>query len=80
MDAATFEDLQAEMQTDLYWVRFFARPCCPAPDAAGATAMLERLKADVLARDDFSASEKDALCAVIDERNEWYPTSGLCRH
>lgn len=74
-----FEDLRAEMQKDLYWVRFFARPCCPAPDAAGATVMLEHLKRDVEAREDFSAEQKRVLCDIIDERNEWYPTCGLCK-
>ena len=76
---ATFEELQQEMQSDLYWVRFFARPCCPAPDAEGATKMLARLKREVDARDDFSDAEKEALCAIIDERDAWYPTSGLCK-
>lgn len=74
-----FEDLRAEMQKDLYWVRFFARPCCPAPDVAGATVMLEHLKRDVEAREDFSAEQKRVLCDIIDERNEWYPTCGLCK-
>lgn len=74
-----FEDLRAEMQKDLYWVRFFARPCCPAPDAAGATVMLEHLKRDVEAREDFSPEQKQVLCDIIDERNEWYPTCGLCK-
>ena len=31
-----FDDLLSEMQGDLYWYRFFARPCCPAPDLEGA--------------------------------------------
>lgn len=78
-EGATFQELFDEMQSTLYWVRFFARPCCPAPDAAGATQMLEHLKRDVMARDDFSDEQKQALCDVIDERNAWYPSSGLCR-
>lgn len=77
--ASEFEKLRDEMQSDLYWVRFFARPCCPAPDAAGATKMLEHLKSDVGAQEGFSEAQKAELRAIIDERNEWYPTSGLCR-
>ncbi len=80
VEGAAFEELHKEMQTDLYWVRFFARPCCPAPDAEGAAKMLDRLKLDVAARDDLSAAEQEALCAIIDARREWYPTSGLCKH
>ena len=67
------------MQTDLYWVRFFARPCCPAPDAEGATKMLERLKRDVYTNEGFTEGQKAQIAAIIDERNEWYPRSGLCR-
>lgn len=74
-----FEKLRSEMQGDLYWVRFFARPCCPAPDAEDATKMLEHLKCDVDAQEGFSEAQKAELRSIIDERNEWYPTSGLCR-
>lgn len=77
---ATFEELRREMQTDLHWVRFFARPCCPAPDAEGALKMLDRLKQDVAARDDLTDQQKEELCTIIDERGAWYPTSGLCKH
>lgn len=76
---ATFEDLRKEMRKDVYWVRFFVRPCCPAPDAEGALGMLDHLKRDVAAREDFTDDQKAALCAIIDERGEWYPTSGLCK-
>ncbi len=71
VEGAAFEELHEEMQTD---------PCCPAPDAEGAAKMLDRLKLDVAARDDLSAAEQEALCAIIDARREWYPTSGLCKH
>ena len=77
--SALFEELRDEMQADLYWVRFFARPCCPAPDAEGATKMLERLKRDVYANEGFTEGQKAQLAAIIDERNEWDPRSGLCR-
>lgn len=79
LDGTLFEELRDEMQTDLYWVRFFARPCCPAPDAEGATKMLERLKRDVYANEGFTEEQKAQLAGIIDERNEWYPRSGLCR-
>ena len=75
----TFESIRKEMLSDLYWVRFFARPCCPAPDAQGAMKMLDRLSAAVESRDDFSPSEVEELIAIIDRRREWYPTSGICK-
>ena len=75
----TFESIRKEMLSDLYWVRFFARPCCPAPDAQGAMKMLDRLSAEVESSDDFSPSEVEELIAIIDRRREWYPTSGICK-
>lgn len=74
-----FESIQKELLSDLYWVRFFARPCCPAPDAQDAMKMLDRLSAEVESRDDFSPSEKTKLISIIEQRKEWYPTSGICR-
>lgn len=76
---ASFEELVEAMKDDLYWVRFFARPCCPAPDLEGAAEMLDRLIGEVEARDDFSPDEKHALCDTIEARKQWYAKSGLCR-
>lgn len=76
----SFDELKEAMASNLYWVRFFARPCCPAPDAEGACKMLDHLKADVEARNDFTAAQKAEIEAVIEERKGWYPTSGLCKH
>ncbi len=78
-EGAPFEELVAAMQDDLYWVRFFARPCCPAPDLQGAHGMLDRLKGEVEARDDFTSEQKRQLCDTIEARKAWYATSGLCR-
>lgn len=74
-----FDDLMAAMQDDMYWIRFFARPCCPAPDLNGAVDMLDRLKAEARGRADLSEEQRSRLCDVIESRKEWYPTSGLCR-
>ena len=79
-EGTEFEELVEAMKTDLYWVRFFARPCCPAPDLVDAEKMLDRLAGEVEARDDFSPEQKQELCATIEARKEWYPKSGLCRH
>lgn len=76
---SSFEELIEAMGSDLYWVRFFARPCCPAPDLQGAKAMLDRLAGEVDAREDFSADQKQTLRDAIESRKEWYPHSGLCR-
>ena len=74
-----FEELVEAMKDDRYWVRFFARPCCPAPDLEGAVNMLDRLAGEVELRDDFSADQKRQLRESIEARKEWYPRSGLCR-
>ena len=78
-EGASFDELIAEMQSDMYWVRFFARPCCPAPDLQGAEGMLDRLAGEVEARQDFSQDQKRQLYEVIEARKEWYAGSGLCR-
>lgn len=74
-----FDELVSAMADDLYWVRFFARPCCPAPDLEGACAMLDRLAGEVAARDDLTPPQRDELSSIIESRKEWYATSGLCR-
>lgn len=78
-DKATFDELKEAMSDDLYWVRFFARPCCPAPDLESAAEMLDRLIGEVAARNDLIASEKDELASMIESRKQWYASSGLCR-
>ena len=78
-EGSGYEELIEAMKDDLYWVRFFARPCCPAPDVQGAEAMLDRLAGEVDLRDDFTDEQKQALRDVIESRKEWYPRSGLCR-
>ena len=76
---ASFDELVDEMQGDLYWVRFFARPCCPAPDLEGAEKMLDRLKAEVDGRGDFTDGQRARLRDMIEARKAWYAGSGLCR-
>ena len=76
---SNFEELRSEMETDIYWVRFFCRPCCPAPDVEGAIKMLDRLKSEVEDCNDYSQSEKTELVGIIENRKDWYPHSGLCR-
>ena len=76
---ADFDELAQAMQDDLYWVRFFARPCCPAPDLEGAAEMLDRLIGEVEAQDGFTDEKKRQLSDLIGSRKQWYATSGLCR-
>lgn len=78
-EGSQFEELIDAMKDDLYWVRFFARPCCPAPDLDSAKRMLDRLEGEVEVRSDFTPEQKQALCDVIESRKAWYATSGLCR-
>ena len=74
-----FNTLCAEMQKDAYWIRFFVRPCCPAPSLEGAHERLDKLKGEVNAHEGFSDEQKAALCELIEARKDWYATSGLCR-
>ena len=78
-EGSEYEELVKAFEDDLYWVRFFARPCCPAPDLEGAKDMLDRLAGEVDARDDFSPDQKKSLRDAIESRKDWYATSGLCR-
>lgn len=74
-----FSVLVEAMQSDLYRVRFFARPRCSAPDLEGAVEMLDHLIRDVEAREDFAPEQKAELASVIGARRQWYAISGLCR-
>lgn len=78
-EGASFEELAEAWKGDLYWIRFFVRPCCPAPDLEGAKGMLDRLAGEVDARQDFTLEQKRELHEAIEARRKWYPTSGLCR-
>ena len=78
-EGSQYDELVEAWKDDLFWIRFFARPCCPAPDLEGAKGMLDRLAGEVDARDDFTSEQKQALHETIEARKEWYPTSGLCR-
>lgn len=75
----SFDELWAAMQEDSYWIRFFVRPCCPAPDLAGASKMLDKLKAEALERPDLTEGQRQQLADLIEGRKAWYGTSGLCR-
>ena len=74
-----FLALYDEMQLDKYWIRFFVRPCCPAPSLEGACEMLDKLKGEVMEHESFTDEEKEQLAASIESRKEWYGKSGLCR-
>lgn len=75
----SFDELVAAMQKDSYWIRFFVRPCCPAPDLEGAAKMLDKLKAEALERTDLADEQRQQLADLIEARKAWYATSGLCR-
>lgn len=77
--AESFDEIYEAMQDDKYWIRFFVRPCCPAPSPDVAIDRLDKLKAEVDARQDFTSEQKHKIFDVIEARKAWYPTSGLCR-
>lgn len=74
-----FQELCEAMQKDSYWIRFFVRPCCPAPSFEGACERLDKLAHEACSRDDFTAEQKDQLVELIESRKAWYASSGLCR-
>lgn len=55
--ASSFRELYDDMQKDTYWIRFFCRPCCPAPKLDGAIEMLDKLADEVRASADFDDEE-----------------------
>lgn len=75
----SFEDIYNAMQEDKYWIRFFVRPCCPAPNLEVAIKRLDLLKKEVNKCSDFTAEQKNQIAQIIESRTEWYPSSGLCR-
>ena len=68
-EGAGFDELIEAWKDDLYWIRFFVRPCCPAPDLEGAKGMLDRLAGEVDARSDFTPEQKRELREAIDDGN-----------
>lgn len=79
MGTPSFKDLYEDMQTDAYWIRFFVRPCCPAPALDGAIEMLDKLSGEVMAQEGFTDEQKQQLASLIEARKDWYPASGLCK-
>ena len=75
----SFDEVYDAMQDDKYWIRFFVRPCCPAPELEAAMERLDKLMAEVEARTDFTSEQKNQIQEIIEARKKWYPTSGLCR-
>ena len=78
--SSSFQELVDDMAKDSYWIRFFCRPCCPAPDLEGAIKMLDKLAAEASSNEAFDDGQKQRIIALIEESKAWYPNSGLCRH
>ncbi|MCQ2751790.1 MAG: hypothetical protein MJ189_01640 [Coriobacteriales bacterium] len=74
---ATFNELKEAMQKPIYWVKFFMRPCCPAPGMHQANYMIDKLKSEVDARGDFNIQEQTELKQLIDGGLEWYKKTGV---
>lgn len=74
-----FQELYTAMQKDSYWIRFFVRPCCPAPSLEGACEMLDKLIGEVKGHETFSDEQKAQIIEHIEGRKTWYASSGLCR-
>ena len=70
----SFEELKEAMAAQKYWLRFFIRPCCPAPGMHAAAERIEHLKSDIDAREDMTPQQRDELKAICDERLQWYGT------
>ncbi|MGN0073384.1 MAG: hypothetical protein ACI36W_06305 [Coriobacteriales bacterium] len=76
---SSFEELKAAMLTQQYWLRFFVRPCCPAPGMSEARKRIEHLKSDIDARGDMTPQQRAELKGLADEHLEWYSTLNV-RH
>lgn len=68
----TFEELKEAMSTQQYWLRFFIRPCCPAPGMNAARERVEHLKNDIDAHEGMTPAQREELKAIADERLVWY--------
>ena len=69
----SFDEVLAQLESDVTWVRFFAvRPCCPAPGEGAARKHVEELRTHIAQRDDFTDEQKAALNTIADERLAWY--------
>lgn len=71
--ASSFRELYDDMQKDTYWIRFFCRPCCPAPKLDGAIEMLDKLADEVRASADFDDEEKQQLVGLIEPASSGIP-------
>lgn len=69
---ASFEELMDAFGTQSYWVRFFMRPCCPAPGESTARDQIAHLKADLEAHEGLTEEERATLSKKIDEGLAWY--------
>ena len=70
--SVSFEDAMAAYADQKYWVSFFIRPCCPAPNGETAKKQLDKQRDMVRAREDFTEEQKTQLLACIDEGEAWY--------
>ncbi|MGN0073266.1 MAG: hypothetical protein ACI36W_05665 [Coriobacteriales bacterium] len=70
-------ELKEAFGTQQYWLRFFVRPCCPAPGMDAARERIDHLKLDIDAREDMTSEQREELKATADEWLEWYSTLGV---
>lgn len=70
----SYEGLMDAFETQNYWVKFFMRPCCPPPGEETARSLIEHLKSDIDAKDNFTDGQKSTLKSIADEKLEWYLT------
>lgn len=68
----SFEEAMAAYADQKYWVSFFIRPCCPAPNGETAKKQLDAQRDMIRAREDFTEDQKAQLLACVDEGEAWY--------
>ena len=79
IETVSFEDARASFASKKFWVSFFVRPCCPPPAGSLAKMQLDKQRALVRARTDFTPEQQEELIALIDEGEAWYRSTPYWR-
>lgn len=80
MIAGSFEEIKGFLHDQKYWVRFFAKPCCPSCDEESADRHIRDFSKQIRDCEELSQSQKNELLEIAEQRCAWYKTLPICRH